>query len=81
MAEETKIDDELKRVVLARLQLFPKEARLNIGSAGEFNKQQLIENVEKETAVGEKIIAIQLNYLRALKEGIFYGEDIADNQT
>lgn len=79
--EQIKTDDELKKIVIARLEIFPSDMRISIGSAGEFTKQELIDNVEKGTAVGEKIIEIQLNYLRSLKEGIFYGQDTLDNET
>lgn len=70
--EVNKIDEELKKIVIARLEVFPSDKKISIGSVGEFTKQEMIENVEQETEVGEKIIEIQLNYLRSLKEGIFY---------
>lgn len=79
--EEDKIDEGLKRVVIARLEVFPSDKSISIGSMGELTKQEMIENVEKETDVGEKIVEIQLNYLRSLKEGIFYEQDFADNKT
>lgn len=77
--EEGKMDEELKKIVIARLEVFPSDKKISIGSIGEFTKQQMIENVEDETAVGEKIVEIQLNYLRSLQEGIFYGQDTANN--
>lgn len=70
--EVNKIDEELKKIVIARLEVFPSDKKISIGSVGEFTKQEMIENVEQETEVGEKIIEIQLNYLRSWKEGIFY---------
>jgi hypothetical protein len=41
-----------------------------MGSDGEFTKDELIRRVNLEDAVGKKIIAIQLSYLRSLKEGL-----------
>lgn len=79
--KENKIDEGLKRIVIARLEVFPSDKNISIGSIGELTKQEMIENVEKETDVGEKIVEIQLNYLRSLKEGIFYEQDFTDNKT
>ncbi len=79
--EGGKIDEQLKKIVIAGLEIFPSDKKIFIGSVGELTKQEMIENVEKETNVGEKIVEIQLNYLRSLKEGIFYEQDFADNKT
>jgi len=79
--KENKIDEELKKIIIARLETFPSNKKISIGSIGEFTKNEMIENIEKETDVGEKIIEIQLNYLRSLKEGILYEQNVVDNQT
>lgn len=79
--EEKEIDEEFKKIVIARLEVFPADKRISIGSTGELTKEQMIENVENETALGGKIIEVQLNYLRSLKEGVFYEQDFTDNQT
>lgn len=79
--EEKKIDEELKKIVIARLEVFPSDKKISIGSVGELTKEEMIENVEKGTDIGEKIIEIELNYLRSLKEGIFYEQNFADNKT
>ncbi|MBU3918912.1 hypothetical protein KKC63_03360 [Patescibacteria group bacterium] len=79
--EESKIDGEFKKIVIATLEVFPSDKKISIGSVGEFTKEEMIENVENETDVGEKIVEIQLNYLRSFKEGIFYEQNFADNQT
>lgn len=78
--EEKKIDDELKKIIIARLEIFPSDKKISIGSIGELTKEEMIESIEKETDVGEKIVEIQLSYLRSLKEGIFYGQDFVDNK-
>jgi len=82
MADEknNQIDEQVKKVVIANLQGLSPDLRMHIGSAGEFSREELIDNVEKETDVGNKIVEIQLNFLRSLKEGIFYGKNIADNE-
>ena len=76
-----KINEEVKKIVIARLEVFPSDKKISIGSVGGLTKQEMIENVEKETDIGEKIAEVQLNYLRSLKEGIFYEQNSADNET
>jgi len=75
------IDQQLKKVVIANLQGMSSDLRMHIGSMGEFSREDLIENVQKETEVGTKIVEVQLNFLRSLKEGIFYGQNLTDNET
>lgn len=62
-------DAEIRQLVVARLRSLPSNRKISIGSAGEFSKDELIERVEKQDQIGKKIIAVQLEYLRALKEG------------
>ncbi|MDP2741298.1 MAG: hypothetical protein Q8O66_01260 [bacterium] len=79
--DNQQIDEQVKKVVIANLQNLSPDLRMHIGSMGEFSREQLIEIVEKETEVGAKIVEIQLNFLRKLKEGIFYGQNLVDNET
>lgn len=64
-------DKKLKELVIARLEVLPANKKISIGSTGEFTKDELIEQVEKESSIGEKIIEIELEYLQALKKGLF----------
>jgi len=73
--EEAKIessDKEMKELVIARLKTMSSDKKISIGSAGDFTRDELIERVEKGDELGQKIIEIQMEYLRLLKEGIFY---------
>lgn len=79
--KENKIDEEVKKIVIARLEIFPSDKKISIGSVGELTKQEMIDNVEMGTDIGEKIIEVQLDYLRSLKEGIFYEQDFTNNET
>ena len=78
--EEKIINKEVKKIVLARLEVFPADRKISIGSAGEFTKEEMIKNVEDETDIGEKIMEIQLNYLQTLKEGIFYEQNSSSHE-
>lgn len=67
-------DDEIRKLVIERLKTFPLGKKVSIGSEGSFDKEELINHIEKQDKIGEKIVEIQLNYLQALKEGELLGE-------
>jgi hypothetical protein len=56
---------EIKKLVIARLQTMPPSMNVSLGSMGTFDREQLIEQVKKDTDIGEKIIEVHLNYLRS----------------
>lgn len=74
---EEKNKEDIKELVIARLQTLPNDKGVSIGSAGNFTKDDLIRHVESGDAIGEKIIEVEMNFLKALKKGIFYGQDLA----
>ena len=69
---DNKIQEQIKELVLARLQILPPDASISIGSEGEFTRDELIQHVKNNDNIGKKITEIELEYLRLLKEGIFY---------
>jgi len=77
--EENKNED-IKELIIARLEVLPDDKSISIGSEGEFTKQQLIEHVKSGDELGQKIIEIQMDYLRVLKYKFFYGENFIDNK-
>jgi len=66
-----KITEEIKKIVVARLEILPENKKISIGNFGEFSKDELIENVNKNSEIGNKIIEIELEFLRAMKRGIY----------
>lgn len=66
-----KIDKTIKETVIARLGTLPPDQKISIGSEGDFTRDQIIEHIKKEDKIGKKFIEIELEFLRALKEGIF----------
>jgi hypothetical protein len=74
-----KKDEEIKELVIARLETMPPDRKLSIGSEGEFTRDELIESVKRGDEVGKKIIEIQLQYLQMLKEGIFYEQSFSNH--
>lgn len=71
--EET-ISNDLKELVIARLDVLPKDKKISIGSSGEFTTDELIMRVRKGDDVGKKIIKLELEFLTALKDGILLEE-------
>ena len=76
-----KIKKEVKDLIIARLEVLSPNKKISIGSSGEFTRDELISHVENEDDVGEKITKIEMEYLRAVKEGDFYEQSISNNQT
>ncbi len=60
--------DEIKKLVLFRLQSMQKDLGIHLGSAGILTREQLIEHVQNNDSLGKKIIETQLAYLRAMKD-------------
>lgn len=68
------IEEELKEIVIARLNTISPDKKISIGSSGNFRKEDLIEHVKKNDEIGKKIIEVELSFLRAQKEGLVYNE-------
>lgn len=72
--KEKNVEELKKEIVIERLRQAPPTVKIAFGSASEFmTRDELIEQVQKETEIGKKIIKIQLEYLKAFKEGALQG--------
>ena len=75
MEKESKTDiEELKKeIVIERLRQSPPTLKISLGSSeGKFlDRDELIQEVKNDTEIGNKIINIQIGYLRAFKKGLF----------
>jgi len=58
--------EELKQLVIERIKILPEDTGISIGRIGNFDKQELIDHVASGDDVGEKIIEVELNFLRGL---------------
>ena len=67
---------EIQDLVIERLKTLPSDKGISIGSAGSFTKEDLIRHVRSGDAIGKKIIDVEMSFLKSLKEGIFYGENL-----
>jgi len=69
--------EELKKeIVIERLRQTPPNVKISFGmSDGRFlDRDELIEQVQNNTEIGKKIVIVQLEYLKAFKEGFAIGE-------
>jgi hypothetical protein len=69
------IDKDIQDLVIARLQTLPEGVELSIGSEGDFTRDELIEHVRSGDEIGQKMIELEMSFLRSLKTGMFYGDD------
>ncbi len=67
-------DQEIKDLVVARLQSMSGNRRMSIGSEGDFSKDELVQNVKDGSDIGNTIIQMQLNYLQSLKSGVLFSK-------
>jgi hypothetical protein len=56
---------DIKQLVIARLDQMPSHIKVSVGDVGSFSKSELIRNVEEETPIGQKLAEIQLAYIKS----------------
>ncbi|MDP3698098.1 MAG: hypothetical protein Q8R47_00775 [Nanoarchaeota archaeon] len=66
-----KISEELKKIVLWRLETIPPNYKLSVGNEGTFTKDELKQHVEKGDEIGVMFANMQLNFMKALASGKF----------
>lgn len=71
MSEEEKVKEELKEVVIMRIEAMPSNLRLSIGNGKSLTKEEMIEHVKKEDETGKQIINSHLSFMRAIAKGEF----------
>jgi hypothetical protein len=66
-------DDEIKKIVLARLSNIPENHKISVGSKGDYTVEEMRSHVEKEDEVGRMFIEMQLLFIRSMKKGLIRG--------
>lgn len=72
-------NNEIKNLVITRLETLPSDAVVSLGSSSEFTKEQIIESVRRGDENGQKMIEIEMTFLQGLKDGILYGTTSSSN--
>lgn len=67
-------DEDIKQLVIERLSTLPPDKEISIGGDGSFDRDELIEHVERGDEIGRKMVEVEMTFLRSLKEGLLYGE-------
>ena len=76
-SEKEKNIEEIKReIVIERLRQTPPNVKVSFGTqGGEFmNRDDMIQQIEGNTELGQKIVNIQFEYLKAFKKGGLMGD-------
>jgi len=63
-------EDDIKRLVIARLETLPPDMKVSVGASGEFTPNELVDHVKRGDPLGKKFIQIEMEFLRAMKEGL-----------
>jgi len=63
-------DDEVRKLVMARLSVLSEDTIISLGSEGSFTRDELIKSVKNGDKIGEKMAEIQLEWLRSFKERV-----------
>jgi len=78
--KKEEIPKDAKELTIAQLDILPSDKKISVGSIGEFTKDELIERVEKGDEIGRKVVEIELNFLRTLREGSLLRDILAPDQ-
>lgn len=63
-------DEEIRKLVTARLSVLSSDTMVSIGSEGSFSRDELIHRVEEGDSIGNKIAQIEMEWLRSFKQGL-----------
>ena len=63
-------DEEIRKLVIARLSVLSADTMISLGSEGSFARDELVERVENGDKIGEKLIEIQMEWLRSFKSEV-----------
>lgn len=65
------LQQQIKDLVIARILTLPEDVSLSVGDQ-DLKREQLVEHVEKEDAIGKDIIDMQLEFIRDMASGALY---------
>ncbi|MBI2629260.1 hypothetical protein HYW74_04200 [Candidatus Pacearchaeota archaeon] len=71
MSEEKEIKEELKEVVIMRIETIPSNLKLAIGSDKALTKEEMIRHVKDGDSIGRQIINSHISFMKAVARGDF----------
>ena len=70
MTNQTSINEDIKNLVLARLQtLNPDSKILLMGEKETFTVRDMMNEVKKDSELGRRIVEVQMSYIKMLASG------------
>ncbi len=63
-------DEEVRKLVIARLSVLSPDIVISMGSEGSFSRDELIESVDRGDEIGEKLAEIQMRWLRSFRAAL-----------
>jgi len=64
-------DEIIRNIIIERVKTMSPNVKIALGSDGRFlTRDEILKEIKTNTSTGNKILKIQLNYLKALKEGV-----------
>ncbi|MBI3255828.1 MAG: hypothetical protein HYZ63_02555 [Candidatus Andersenbacteria bacterium] len=73
LANNSLPDEEIRKLVIARLKVLSSDTSISIGSDGSFSRDELIDKIETDDPVGRKFEQIELEWLRSWKANAYGG--------
>lgn len=64
-----KISEDMKELVITRIEAIPSDLRLSIGGGESITKEQMIEHVKKEDKIGRHIVMMHISFIKAVARG------------
>ena len=72
MSEEIEINEEIKKLIIARIDAkMPPNLKISIGNGKSLTKEEMIEHVKREDSQGKHIVAMHINFIKAVANGKF----------
>lgn len=62
----TELSQEIKRLVIKRLEAVPANISFSLGNFGSFTKDELIDEIQKNSDVGKTMIEMELTFIREM---------------
>lgn len=70
MKEKSEISEEIKKLVIARIDArMPANLKMSIGASGSLSKEEMVEHVRKGDEEGVQIVNMHLNFIKAVTSG------------
>ena len=75
MIDDAEINEKIKELIIARLRSTPPHLGIVIGSGAQetYTPNELIHEIEQGSQLGNDYLELEIDFLRALKEGALYG--------